>query len=459
LTKYRDDGKLNKLSLSFAFLCFLVISCSSVTNSFSIYLSKAQLTTPTPHGDSFFNDEFNNTILNNKWTVIDPTGNSTFSQSANIGYLRITSPPNTDLWQISKNYNAPRIEQTGISGDFVAETRILALPNEKYECEGIYIWKDGDNFLRFERYYADLERMHLTMVRSGKVFQTFLYNTELNPTYLKINRAGDLFTGFYSADGTNWVNFANYTFPVSGAISVGLDVVNFGPPSNFFADFDYFRISGGNPQPTIAPSATLALSPSPPRNTPINIPTPSAIITTSSPSISSTNLSPTFSLTSSPTLPPISQSINYGLMSVIVLGLIFLTSIAVVNRTRNKRKREKQSSRAQQAEREKAERERQRQKEQAERVQQENERKERERQKSQRQPAQSNTSSNDPFEVLGLPRNATKAEVREAFLRLSKEWHPDKFAKHGDPKVMQMAHENYIKIKNAYEQINKTFRQ
>jgi DnaJ-domain-containing protein 1 len=136
------------------------------------------------------------------------------------------------------------------------------------------------------------------------------------------------------------------------------------------------------------------------------------------------------------------------LISVVAIGMIFVTSIAIVfSRKKNERENEKQKTRAQQEKREKAEKERAERERQA--------KKEQAQQESQNRATQSNTSSSDPFEVLGLPRNATREEVREAFLRLSKEWHPDKFAKHGDPKVMQMAHENYIKIKNAYEQIIK----
>ena len=62
----------------------------------------------------------------------------------------------------------------------------------------------------------------------------------------------------------------------------------------------------------------------------------------------------------------------------------------------------------------------------------------------------------DPYKILGIQRDATEKQVKDAFWRLSKEWHPDKFAKHEDPKVMQMANEKYIGIKDAYETIRRT---
>ena len=102
--------------------------------------------------------------------------------------------------------------------------------------------------------------------------------------------------------------------------------------------------------------------------------------------------------------------------------------------------------------------EEQRRREQERREQQERERKDRERREQEytraRKYAQIN--STDPFEVLGVPRNASRQQVRDAFWMLSKEWHPDRFARHSDSKVMQLANENYVRIKEAYETICRT---
>ncbi|MEM4733091.1 MAG: DUF1349 domain-containing protein, partial [Candidatus Bathyarchaeia archaeon] len=192
-----------------------------------------------------FFDDFNTPNLNRKWDVIDLAGGSTFSLTANPGYIRITSPPNRDLWRINSNYNAPRIEQVGISGNFTVETKILALPDEKYECCGIYIWKDTDNFLRLDRFYGNPgERIAFQLIKNGETFKKYIYNVELNPTYLRIVRSGDLFSGFYSGDGINWVSCGvDYTFPVSGNLSCGLYVVNMEHSGYFYADFDYFKMT------------------------------------------------------------------------------------------------------------------------------------------------------------------------------------------------------------------------
>jgi hypothetical protein len=144
----------------------------------------------------------------------------------------------------------------------------------------------------------------------------------------------------------------------------------------------------------------------------------------------------------------------------LVAALTFLsykTLKRAISAAQEKERREEAYREEKRKEGEQERRERQQQ-EQQERERQERERRDRE--QKQREYARNRSSipidSSNPFEVLDVPINASKAQVREAFLILSKEWHPDKFAKHADPKVMQLANENYVRIKEAYEAICRT---
>ena len=88
----------------------------------------------------------------------------------------------------------------------------------------------------------------------------------------------------------------------------------------------------------------------------------------------------------------------------------------------------------------------------------EKEKAERERQKaqqeSQRRSTQSNTSSSNPYEVLGVPRNAPKDQVKDAWRLLSKKYHPDT-VKDKEPRVQELFGREFDKINKAYEEIKR----
>lgn len=55
---------------------------------------------------------------------------------------------------------------------------------------------------------------------------------------------------------------------------------------------------------------------------------------------------------------------------------------------------------------------------------------------------------NDPYEVLGVPRNASQEEIKAAYRKLAKQYHPDKYV--GNP-LSDLASEKFKEINEAYE--------
>ena len=56
----------------------------------------------------------------------------------------------------------------------------------------------------------------------------------------------------------------------------------------------------------------------------------------------------------------------------------------------------------------------------------------------------------DPYEVLGVSRNASQEEIKKAYRELSRKYHPDSYA--NNP-LADLAEEKFKEVQEAYQQI------
>jgi hypothetical protein len=153
---------------------------------------------------------------------------------------------------------------------------------------------------------------------------------------------------------------------------------------------------------------------------------------------------------------------------IVPIGAV--ATVATVLQQRKKKRHENQRQNEEafaRAERERAERERsertraQREKAEQERAQREKAEQEKaqrersERQRAERESRQGSANLNGYFATLGVPKNATKEQVKKAYYDLVQIWHPDKVAHVKNPEFTKMAHDRFIKIQQAYEEIIK----
>jgi hypothetical protein len=65
-------------------------------------------------------------------------------------------------------------------------------------------------------------------------------------------------------------------------------------------------------------------------------------------------------------------------------------------------------------------------------------------------PASSRNKTDDPYEVLQIPRGATQEEIRAAYKHLAGKYHPDKVLHLGE-EFQSMAEERFKEIQAAYQ--------
>ncbi|MGB9774630.1 MAG: hypothetical protein ACPL4I_11505, partial [Bacteroidota bacterium] len=90
-------------------------------------------------------DFFETSMLDLRWSWIDPLADSTYSLTANPGYLRLMTPDSGhDLFL---NLNAPRILQP-VGREFAVQTRVKIAPvPDEYQGAGLLIWQDENHYI------------------------------------------------------------------------------------------------------------------------------------------------------------------------------------------------------------------------------------------------------------------------------------------------------------------------
>ena len=73
-----------------------------------------------------------------------------------------------------------------------------------------------------------------------------------------------------------------------------------------------------------------------------------------------------------------------------------------------------------------------------------------------RQQAETNSRPKDPYQILGVDRNATKQEIQAAYREKVKQYHPDRVSNLGE-ELQEMANRKFVEIKDAYDTLMKRF--
>ena len=145
------------------------------------------------------------------WSYIDPLGDSPLVWTGTGAQISVPADTGHDLWR--STLTAPRLIQYVANQDFDVEVKFEKHLSKKVQSIGVLAQQDTSNYLRFnfqsEGAVTNLVLVNTVNGNSAVVFTTPV--TLTGPSYMRINRAGDVWNLQYSTDGVNWTFATTYT--------------------------------------------------------------------------------------------------------------------------------------------------------------------------------------------------------------------------------------------------------
>lgn len=190
-----------------------------------------------------FQDEFDGAKLREGWEWVDPKEDSQFVEKQ--GWLTLTADPNQDLWR-GANYDAPRLLRTE-SGDFSIETR-LQMTGETNPHGGLLVWHNEHAFVRLEKtsanhaFAGDVRFEQHSPMWEEPLVGRGLGLRDAPQLYLRIERIGNLFHGYASANSVDWVSCGTAFVEMGNPVRVGIHALCPGNMPKTVTRFDHFKI-------------------------------------------------------------------------------------------------------------------------------------------------------------------------------------------------------------------------
>lgn len=188
-------------------------------------------------------DDFSSTTLNERWSWIREVP-AHWSLTDRPGFLRITTQQTFTEVNNLLVQNAPL-------GDYEIETRVLFTPTENFQFASLMAYQADDTVLLLGRAYCNVgppacvgNGIYFDHVENGSPIGSnyAMTITVQDEAYLRMVRSGDVFSGYVSIDGANWILVGAHTVNFTPT-EIGLRASNQIPgPGEIPADFDYFTL-------------------------------------------------------------------------------------------------------------------------------------------------------------------------------------------------------------------------
>ncbi len=210
---YTTDGSTPTTSSS-VYSSAITIDASTTFNAIAVAsgvtsaVGTASYTLTTQSAGAPVNDDFNGASLNpSLWTVVAPAGGSA---TVSNGHLLITVPGGSNHDAFNPALDAVQVEQKISNANFDVNVKIdsTIAASAKYSGDGLTGRRRRSRLhslrTRCERIEHSLTANTIIAGTQTTAFQLSPFSGYVVPTYLRLNRTGSTYTGYYSADGVNW---------------------------------------------------------------------------------------------------------------------------------------------------------------------------------------------------------------------------------------------------------------
>ena len=192
------------------------------------------------------------TIDSAVWSYIDPLGDSPLVWTGTGAQISIPAGEGHDIWK--SVIESPRLMQYVANQDFDIEVKFEKPISKKTQAIGVLAQQDTGNYMRFN-FQSDTGGSTFNVVNSTNGNSAVVFSTPVvigGPSYLRVNRAGDVWNVEYSIDGVNWTFATTYTRSLVLS-QIGAFVGNTGTDPAHVNVIDYFLNRNGEGQDTDAP--------------------------------------------------------------------------------------------------------------------------------------------------------------------------------------------------------------
>jgi len=181
------------------------------------------------------------------WKWIDPdTTKGAVKFDTSGGSLKFIVPTGKDMY--GDNRTAPHMIQP-IEGDFQIETRVKFDPKQDYQGAGLFIYIDGDNYVRFERAFGGINGggsgIRLDARTAGEyrsVTPPSDVPTNAKSVDLRILRTGKTLYAFWRTDeNAEWKEIGDVEYNFPATVQAGIIACN--TANDIPVEFSYIKLA------------------------------------------------------------------------------------------------------------------------------------------------------------------------------------------------------------------------